>query len=78
MDVLVIGLGEIGKPLLEIVRGTYNAFGLDIQQEEIKEKIDVMHICFPYSKNFVSNVVDYIRRFQPKLTHTCARGHRNY
>ena len=38
MNVLVIGLGEIGKPLLEIVKGTYNAFGLDIQQKEIEEK----------------------------------------
>lgn len=57
LNVLVIGLGEIGKPLLEIVRGVHNAFGLDIQQEEIREEIDIVHICFPYSKDFVSNTV---------------------
>lgn len=68
MNVLVVGLGKIGKPLLEIVKGTYNGFGLDVQPKEVKGKIDIMHICFPYTVSFVSSVVEYIQRFQPKLT----------
>lgn len=68
MNVLVIGLGEIGTPLLEIVKSVHNGFGLDIQPKKIKEKIYVMHICFPYSDHFISDVVAYIKRFRPRLT----------
>ena len=66
---LIIGMGEIGKPLYEIVRGVYpDVQWLDIETKEISGKIDVMHICFPYSKSFVSDVVKYINCYQPNLT----------
>ena len=32
--VLVIGVGEIGKPLLELIREKYEAYGLDIKPVE--------------------------------------------
>lgn len=66
--VLVVGLGEIGAPLLEIVRGVFNAEGLDIQAKEISGPIDVLHICFPYTKNFIETTINYVKRFNPKLT----------
>jgi UDP-N-acetyl-D-mannosaminuronate dehydrogenase len=66
-NVLVVGLGEIGAPLLEIVKGVYSAEGLDIEPREIDEPVDVMHICFPYSEDFVKSAVGYINRFRPKL-----------
>ena len=62
-NILVIGLGEIGAPLLEIVKGTYNAQGLDIEVREITESIDLIHICYPYSENFIQTSIDYIKRF---------------
>jgi UDP-N-acetyl-D-mannosaminuronate dehydrogenase len=66
---LVIGMGEIGKPLYEIVKGIYpDAQWLDIETKEIDGKIDVIHICFPYSESFVSDVIKYINCFQPNLT----------
>lgn len=66
---LIIGMGEIGKPLYEIVRGVYpDVQWLDIETKEISGKIDVLHICFPYSESFVSDVVEYINRYQPSLT----------
>ncbi|MCW3980259.1 MAG: hypothetical protein NWF11_02160 [Candidatus Bathyarchaeota archaeon] len=67
-NVLVVGLGEIGAPLLEIVRKVFNAEGLDIQPKEISGPIDVLHICFPYTKDFVEATVNYVKRFNPKLT----------
>lgn len=67
-NVLVIGLGEIGAPLLEIVKGVYNAEGLDIEPKEINGPFDVLHICFPYNKNFVETAINYINKFSPKLT----------
>jgi len=67
-NVLVIGLGEIGAPLLEIVKGVYDAEGLDIEPKEIHGAFDVLHICFPYSENFVETTTNYINKFCPKLT----------
>lgn len=65
--VLVIGLGEIGAPLLEIVKGVYCAEGLDIEPQKVQSPVDVIHICFPYGENFVETTVDYVRKFRPKM-----------
>jgi len=67
-NVLVIGLGEIGVPLLEIVKGVFHGEGLDIKPKEIYSPVDVLHICFPYSTNFVETATNYINEFHPKLT----------
>lgn len=62
-------MGEIGKPLYEIVRGIYpDVQWLDIETKEITGKIDVLHICIPYSSSFVTDVVKYINCYQPNLT----------
>ena len=67
-NVLVVGLGEIGAPLLEIIKGIYNAEGLDIEPKEIHDPVDVLHICFPYSTKFAETSINYINEFNPKLT----------
>ena len=68
-DVLVVGLGEIGSALLEIVKGVYYAVGYDICLDglELPVKVTVMHICFPYSEHFVRYVVDYAEKVDPDL-----------
>ncbi len=67
-NVLVVGLGEIGDPLLEIVRGVYQAEGLDIETRELQGPFDVLHICFPYGPDFVKTATEYINKFDPTLT----------
>ncbi len=54
MTHLVIGLGEIGKA----VQNIFDCHGRDIDDENI-EDYDIVHICFPYSDNFVSQVRMY-------------------
>ena len=69
-NVLVIGYkGEIGSALLKVIEDSkkYNVFKKDIEDLEIKEKIDIMHICIPYFDNFVDIVVDYINKYKPEL-----------
>jgi UDP-N-acetyl-D-mannosaminuronate dehydrogenase len=78
--VLVIGLGEVGRPLFELIKesGEFEAFGLDTDQAKMKslqqtappKKVDVIHICLPFKgqKEFASIVTDYIKRFEPRLT----------
>ena len=66
---VIVGLGEIGKPLLEIMKTRYQTFGVDINQPASISRCDVMHICFPCeSGKFATQVVEYIRQYQPALT----------
>lgn len=65
---LVVGLGEIGSALLEIVKGVHDATGYDIKNPtELPTKVDVLHVCFPYTEEFASHVVEYAKKTRPKL-----------
>ena len=77
--VLVIGLGEVGKPLYELIKesGRFEVYGYDIDprkipqsQGEIPQHIDIMHICYPCSdgEEFAKITVEYMKRFLPGLT----------
>ncbi len=76
--VLVVGLGEVGRPLFEIVResGRFETYGYDVDPsktvhrlEEIPEKVDYLHVCIPCKDkwSFLKSVELYVRRFRPKL-----------
>jgi len=78
--VLVVGLGEVGRPLYEILveNGLFSVSALDIDEEKMREaraappegKVDVMHICIPYHsrREFIEAALGYIRRFDPGIT----------
>jgi UDP-N-acetyl-D-mannosaminuronate dehydrogenase len=67
--VVIVGLGEVGKPLLEIMKNRYQTFGVDINQPASISQCDVMHICFPFeSDKFVGQAVEYIHHYRPALT----------
>lgn len=79
--VLVIGLGEIGQPIFEILNesGRFLVYGFDVDEAKMRElgqtvealpdKVDVMHICIPCisQEKFVHVVVSYAEKFKPKL-----------
>jgi len=67
--IVIVGLGEVGKPLLEIITTRHQVFGVDIDLAAPVDRCDVMHICFPFrDKDFVGQVSEYIGRYQPDLT----------
>lgn len=68
--VLVVGLGEIGSSMVEVIEESNNfkIFKKDVGDLDIEEKIDVMHVCIPYFDNFVDIVADYIDQYKPELT----------
>jgi UDP-N-acetyl-D-mannosaminuronate dehydrogenase len=67
--VVIVGLGEVGKPLLEIMKSRYQVFGVDINLPASISRCDVMHICFPFqSGEFAREVVEYIDQYRPVLT----------
>jgi UDP-N-acetyl-D-mannosaminuronate dehydrogenase len=79
--VLVVGLGEVGRPLFELLkeRGKFEVYGFDLDAEKMRDigqykdilpfAVDVMHVCIPCvdKEDFVKCVVDYVGRFMPKL-----------
>lgn len=68
--VLIVGLGEVGKPLLAILSRYHHAIGIDITPpaEQI-ERVDVMHVCYPFEvRDFIGETVRYIARYNPALT----------
>ena len=68
--VVVIGLGEVGKPIFELASRHHNAVGVDIAplQERI-EQVDYLHVCYPFQiPDFVGETERYIDRFKPAVT----------
>jgi len=68
-NVLVVGLGEIGSALCQVIdeSGKYKLFKKDTDDIKIREDIDIMHICIPYMGSFADIVANYIKKYNPKL-----------
>ena len=67
--VIVIGQGEIGKPLQKILSRVYHCVGVDIEPVEVAVPCSTLHICYPYQiPDFVNTTVAYIRKYKPELT----------
>jgi len=78
--VLVVGLGEIGRSLFDLLKESrkFEVYGWDvnkekmqdIQQGDLPKEVDVLHICYRYTaqEEFVNTTADYIMRFRPELT----------
>lgn len=72
---LVIGMGEVGNALADILLMTWQVIKKDLLiRKDIRElrvgmrQIETMHICFPYGNDFVDQVVAYIELYGPGLT----------
>ena len=67
--VVVAGLGEVGKPLYDLVSTHYDVIGVDIAPTERIEKADILHVCYPFQiKDFIGETARYIDLFRPALT----------
>ena len=67
--IVVAGLGEIGKPLLELASKNHDAVGVDISPAPRIEAVEILHVCYPFQINdFVGETARYIDYFKPSLT----------
>lgn len=67
--VVVAGLGEVGKPLYELVSKHHATLGVDLEPVPDVCPVDVLHVCYPFQiKDFVGETARYIKRFKPTLT----------
>lgn len=69
-SIVVVGLGEVGRPLLELLSKHYNTVGVDIAPPtKSVGQVDVLHICFPFEiRDFVGETARYIELFKPSVT----------
>jgi len=67
-DVLIIGLGEVGRPLLELLAEKHPTIGIDIEPVTTDGVCRVLHICYPFTESFVGTTVKYIEEKGPSLT----------
>jgi UDP-N-acetyl-D-mannosaminuronate dehydrogenase len=64
--VLVVGLGEVGGPLLGILREAHHTAGRDIEDRPF-DGVQVLHLCFPYTSDFVSSASRYVSLYEPAV-----------
>jgi len=73
---IVIGLGEIGKPLLQLLSKKDLTIGYDINsklmdtkqfQKFKKLETRFLHVCIPFTNNFEKNVIKFFKKFHPKI-----------
>jgi UDP-N-acetyl-D-mannosaminuronate dehydrogenase len=67
---VVVGLGEIGRPLLTLVSRHHEVVGVDVSPPAGPVRdVDVMHICYPFQiADFVGETARYIEKYDPRLT----------
>ncbi|MDE1830057.1 MAG: hypothetical protein KGI25_07025 [Thaumarchaeota archaeon] len=72
---VVVGLGEIGFPILQLLTRAKIVVGYDINKNLMDakkfskyEKLDTcfLHICIPFNKNFFSSVLSSYKKFKPQ------------
>jgi len=70
--IAIIGLGEVGRPLYELVQQTgHDAVGVDVGTVELPEPgaVSVMHVCIPFEiDDFVGETARYFDLLRPELT----------
>ena len=72
---LVIGLGEIGNPILKIVSKGFPTIGYDVDPKLMDKKKYIkfeniptvlVHVCIPFSKTFESTIIKIEKKHTPR------------
>jgi UDP-N-acetyl-D-mannosaminuronate dehydrogenase len=70
-----MGLGEVGKPLYEVMRSSsqFRVYGYDTREdislcklEELPKHPDYLHIAYPHSEDFIEVTLKYAKLLKPK------------
>ena len=70
---VVAGLGEIGKPILQLLSKKIDVAGYDVNPKLMSKPLNenistsILHICIPFTKKFNSNVLSLYRKFNPEI-----------
>jgi len=61
----ILGYGEIGQAIAKFYK---NPRIKDLSRDDGLEGIEILHICIPWSENFVRTVKQEIKKLKPKLS----------
>lgn len=64
--VLVVGLGEVGRPLLQVLSAAHTAFGRDVADRAF-HGVRILHVCFPFGPEFIATAARYVARYRPAV-----------
>ena len=73
---VVAGMGEIGKPIYNLISKKTKVFGYDLNPKLIDKKqneklqdldVRILHVCIPFNKKFIKNVRNLGKKFDPKI-----------
>lgn len=65
---LVIGNGEVGKALIAVLSKAHApVFSKDLHDLKL-EDVAWLHICYPYSREFIKTTQNYIKQYKPLYT----------
>jgi len=67
----ILGYGEVGQAIAQFYRPPKFVGWLkikDLNRDDGLEGVEILHICLPWSKNFVEIVKKEIKKIKPKLT----------
>lgn len=68
MNVGILGLGEVGTAIKQLVSAKHQVFTRDLDFDHIKNNhIDLLHVCIPYTSKFATSVFRLISEKSPKL-----------
>ena len=64
---LVLGLGEVGRPLLEVLSQAHRVEGIDLPARDIEGPVTFMHVGYPGEiADFVGTTAAYAARYRPR------------
>lgn len=66
----VIGAGEVGMAIIQLlIDADYKVFAKDLNFDETQnQKVEFLHICIPFNKDFIKNATNEILRLKPTIT----------
>lgn len=69
MKTLILGNGEVGKALYEVLAPFHETQAYDVDPPAL-EGVEIMHVCFPYRtmNSFIAAVREYQENYKPRLT----------
>lgn len=67
MKNLIVGAGEVGRSLFEVLSQKHETFLKD-KEDLVLDGIEILNICFPYSEYFDDELRKYQEYYKPKIT----------
>lgn len=64
---VIVGMGIVGTALEKLISLKCDTIGVDVGVCALPDHVHTMHICYPYSDDFISEAVRYIETANPEL-----------